>query len=188
MMRDNLEVIASKLDYIVSGLEGVMRLVLLVMALFCAGVLLKCVVEYTVNSTRSTDHWVKYYDVRPVRQFFSIGEYPVFISHSEWHHDVVALWPDVMHCTAVAGKGKGMTTEYRLEFKTKGEPKKAGKSGFYDEKGNVVAGSSDGRWAWSGRLPSYASDCTLQPVPVLYPSPLVVRTVDIPRSKVFRFR
>ncbi len=144
--------------------------------------------QYTIDSSRDTSHWVEYFDVQPAREYFEIGEAPKFISHAIWHYAVFASWPDVMWCLMLDGPENGEVVRYSLTFETYGEPRKAGMSGFYDDEGNVLEGSSHGFWTWSGALPRYKSNCWLEPKPVINPSPLVYREIDVPDTRPFFFR
>ncbi|WP_299071286.1 hypothetical protein [uncultured Paraglaciecola sp.] len=153
-----------------------------------AGVIVMFTLQYTIDSSRDTSHWVEYFDVQPAREYFEIGEAPKFISHAIWHYAVFASWPDVMWCLMLDGPENGEVVRYSLTFETYGEPRKAGMSGFYDDEGNVLEGSSHGFWTWSGALPRYKSNCWLEPKPVINPSPLVYREIDVPDTRPFFFR
>lgn len=167
--------------------DRLIRVGLLMASLFVGSVVLKFAIEYTVNSLRGTAHWVEYFDVQPTREIFSIGEPPKFISHSIWHHRVLAKWPDVMWCLMEGGEEEGRTIRFSLKPMDAG-PRKPGMSGFYDEDGDVIEGSSDGVWTWEGLLPRHPATCTLEPKPMIFPSPLVSRQIDLENTRLFRFR
>ena len=175
-------------DRIMGATNNVFRAILFLSMCFVGAVAFAVTLEYVVNKTRSTDHWVKYYNVRPSDLVFDVGEQPVLISQSDWRYAVLAAWPDIMWCMDIEGPQKGLLIAYRLKFETGGELRKPGKSGFYDEDGSITDGSTSGRWSWSGTLPQYESDCHVEPKPVLYPSPGVVRHVELPPTKQFFFR
>ena len=154
--------------------------------------------QYAINEVRSTDHWVKYYVVMAAREangepidgprVFKIGSKPEFFTQSEWFLDVPVAWPDVMWCLLQDGPNKGRTKRYTAPNGGIKYPRRAGKTGFYEEDGSLSAGSTPGYWDWEGDIPKYKADCKLEPNPVLYPSPLVDRDVVVPMTDVFYFR
>ena len=167
--------------------------------LFLGAVVLMFTLRYVADNVRSTDYWVKYHTVRPARVYqfdpqspprvFAIGERPVFFTRAQWFRESVPTsWSDVMWCRMLDGPDKGKRVKFSLEGGSTRYPRKQGLVGFYDETGKPLAGSTDGFWIWGGTIPLYASDCSVDPIPVLYPSPLVERPVDVPRTVEFSFR
>lgn len=167
--------------------EGLIRAIVLCVAFGVGAVVVRFIAEYVVNENRPIDFWVQYYDVRPTKYWWPVGAKPRFLSHSQWFNEVEVDWPDVMWCRDSEGPSKGEL--YRISADSEGEKnhKIPGKSGFYDDEGNLLEGSSPGFWKWSGDVPLFPSKCFLDPNLRLYPSPLVVRKLDIPKTDVFFF-
>jgi len=162
---------------------------------FTYGVTARFAIEYTVNSTRNTSHWVEYFDVVPTRENYPVGTHPKFRSHSIWHLTVRAAWPDVMRCNMLEGPDRGEIVSFRLQtseeerlWELSFEPVKPRMTGFYDENGELLEDSSSGIWMWNGQIPQYKSMCWLEPNPVINPSPLVFRDVPAPHTQLFWFR
>lgn len=163
-----------------------------------AAIVVLFTVEYGVNNVRPTDHWVKYYLVLAARdavgepiegpRVFKIGSKPEFFTQSEWFIDVPVAWPDVMWCLLQDGPNKGRTKRYTAPNGNIKYPRKAGITGFYEEDGTLVKGSTPGYWDWEGDVPKYAAQCQLEANPVLYPSPFVERHVVLPLTDYFYFR
>ena len=174
--------------------SSVLSALLLLTYLFVGAVVVRFVAEYFINTNRSTDHWAEYFDVIPTRDSFPIGKHPKFISHSIWHLEVRAAWPDVLRCKMLDGPEEGEIVSFRLQldgeekpWELSYEPLKPRMSGFYDNDGKLVDGSTSGIWTWSGQIPKYRSVCWLEPKPVVNPSPFVYRDIPAPDTKTFLF-
>lgn len=173
--------------------NGAIEAVKILAMYFCAGVAFMAAAQYVHDKYRDTSHWAEYYDVQPTREVYPIGYAPTFVSHSVWYKDIRVAWPDVLHCRMLDGPEKGRTIIYRLSSDTPVremfyEMVKPRVSGFYDELGALVDGSTDGVWSWGGQLPRYRSECVLEPIPILNPSPLVYRLIDVPKTEKFEFQ
>lgn len=171
---------------VVKTANGLTLAILLLMAMATFAVIARYSIEYAINETRDTSHWVEYDIVRPAKTTFKLGSKPAFISHSEWHLTVLAEWPDVMYCTDIEGPYQGI--QRRIGAPVETVKRTPVKMGFYDEFGKLMPGSESGYWQWGGDTPDYESDCVLDPAAHLYPSLGVERVVDIPATTKFHFR
>jgi len=168
--------------------NGVLASLALIVALGCSAVTIRYLVEYVVNNNRDTSHWVEYFEVSPVAESFPVGSQPVFYSRATWHTEVLAGWQDVMWCEETEGPYKGRQRRMEATGFDRRELRRTGLVGHYDENGKRVAGSFAGYWEWQGPVPAHPATCWLDPRPVLYPSPLVGRSVPVPPTSIFEFR
>lgn len=144
------------------------------------------------------DHWVKGYTVEPLRTNpmdpeselvqYKPGTRPWFQSRAAWLKDTGVVWDDLLWCYMLDGPRKGATVRFEGPAKPRPFPRKPGLVGHYDEHGHMIEHSTSGLWPWSGDVPEYEADCWLEPIPILHPSPLVEKRVDVPVAEPVRFR
>ena len=168
--------------------SGMLTALLAVVVLGSSAVALRYVAEYVVNSHRDSSHWVEYNEVKPVADSFPVGTQPIFYTRAIWHQEIVVAWKDILWCEPSEGPYKGKRIRHDATGSERREVRRPGMSGYYDEAGYMLDGSSSGYWQWDGPIPAHAGTCWLEPRPTLYPSEFVTRHVSVDLTPTFEFR